>query len=334
MTHRRNLASTRSGFSLLELLVVIAIIGVLITLLLPAIQSAREVARATECKNNLRQIGMGLLNFQEVHTHFPPAHFVDPLITTDYGQPVPYGDKAWYISWLARILPYVEQDQLYSAVNFQDDYPWPNGEPFQPGGDYINGRNVGLYQCPSYPLDRSPFRAIPDPAFGEIAIAHTDYLGVNGTDQFGGDLRKEYGILYVNSRVKPRDVVDGLSKTFMVGERPRTNDKWGGFWFAGSGMYPWFGAGDIVLGTKEIISGSDCACTPSGNKSFFQPGRFTFEFDGYCWDKSAWHFWSAHPGGAHFVFADGHVEFVSYSGHLDIFRARGTIAGNEASHGP
>lgn len=332
MTHRSRSQSRRSGFSLLELLVVIAIIGVLIGLLLPAIQSARESGRAIECKNNLKQIGLGLTHFEEVNTHFPPAHFVDPLITTNYGQPVPYGDKAYYISWLARILPYVEQDQLYAAINFQDDYPWPNGDRFA-DDNFINGKIVAHYQCPSYPMDRSPFRAEPDPAFGEIAIAHTDYLGVNGTDQFGGKGRKEYGVLHVNSRVKSRDIVDGLSQTFMVGERPRTNDKWGGFWFAGSGMYPWFGAGDIVIGTEEYIAGSDCACTPSGEKSFFQQGRFKFEFDGYCWDKSAWHFWSPHPDGAHFVFADGHVEFVSYSVNRDVFRARGTYAGGETAHG-
>jgi prepilin-type N-terminal cleavage/methylation domain-containing protein/prepilin-type processing-associated H-X9-DG protein len=330
MTRNQVTTLHRRAFSLLELLVVMAIIGVLMGLLLPAIQQARESAWQVECKNNLKQIGLGLLQFEEVHRHFPPGILQDPGITLDYGQPRPYGgDKPREFSFLARILPYVGHENFYAYVDLQDDYPWPNGERL-PNGEYINGQVIKLYQCPSYPKDMGPFLNFPAPGIPEHKVAHTDYLGINGTDQFKYD-----GILHVNSRVKVRDIDrgDGMSKTFIVGERPRTIDQWAGWWFAGSGMFPWFGAADVTLGTEERIAGSDCACAPSGEKSFYQKGSFKFQYDGYCWDKNAWHFWSAHPGGAHFLYADGHVEFVSYNINLDIFRARGTYAGGEADHG-
>jgi len=305
-------------------------------LLLPAIHSVRERGRAAQCQNNLRQIGLGLLQFEETFGRFPPAMLQQQSIVPDYRQPRPYDDdKGWQISWMARILPYVGQDSLYAFANFQQGYyPWPNGERL-PNGEYINGQVVSLFQCPSYPKDTGPFRALMNADYPEIALAHTDYLGVNGTDQFGGGSfqTKHLGILHVNSRVKVRDIVDGTSKTFMVGERPRSNDGWAGWWFAGCGLFPWFGAADVVSGTEERMANSNCVCEPTNEKSFFHEGKFVFEFDGFCYDKNAWHFWSAHSGGAHFLFADGHVEFVSYSIDRDLFRARGTFAGGETANG-
>src|SRR5262245_12411617 len=105
----------RRAFSLIELMVVIAIIAILIGLLLPAVQKVREAANQVECKNNLKQIGLALHVYHDGHGSFPPAHSYDPGWTTVPNVPRPL-DNWWYISWMARILPYIEQDGLYKRI--------------------------------------------------------------------------------------------------------------------------------------------------------------------------------------------------------------------------
>jgi prepilin-type N-terminal cleavage/methylation domain-containing protein/prepilin-type processing-associated H-X9-DG protein len=310
------------GFTLLEVLVVISIIGILVAFLLPAVQLAREAARKMQCSNNLRQIGIALHSLHDSQGHFPPAHLQDPnQIANNYNQPTPYR-KDYYFSWLTRILPYSEQNNLHDQIRF-DEWPWPNPSVGLPGGGYVNARTVGLFHCPSYPLSREPIEIDLPPLAG---FAHTHYLGVNGTDQFGYD-----GILHINSKVKMESVKDGTSNTMMVGERPPPFDHYAGWWVAGSGWYPWFGAADVVLGSEERIAVAG-ESTRSGPQSHYQPGAFQFEDDGFGWDKHAWHFWSPHSGGAFFLFADGHIQFVSYSTDRNVFRSLSTYKSGEVSN--
>ncbi len=316
--------SIRRGYTLVELLVVIAIIGILIALLLPAVQAAREASRRTACQNKLKQIGLALHNRHDSLGQFPPAHWQDPnQIADNYGQPAPLSTE-YYFSWLTRILPYIEQGNLHDQVRF-DEWIFPNPPQGLPDGGFANDREIAQFFCPSFPKMNEPCMVDYPPVVGH---SHTHYLGVNGTDQFMFD-----GIMYVNSRVKIDDIKDGTSHTLLVGERPPTFDRDAGWWFAGSGFYPWFGAADVVLGTEEKI-GDSWACTPAGTPSKYQRGSLRFENDGHGWDKHAWHFWSYHSGeGALFVFADGHVKFVPYSVAKDVFRNLGTIKGGEASDG-
>jgi len=133
-------------------------------------------------------------------------------------------------------------------------------------------------------------------------------------------------------RILPSIEQSNLYSLVRFDEWPWVNDDYIGWWFAGSGYYPWFGAADVVLGTEERIAVNG-ESTPTGPQPFYQPGTFQYEDDGYGGDGDAWHFWSAHPGGALFLFADGHVQFIGYSVDRDLFRGLGTYRGGEAING-
>ena len=311
----------RRGFTLIELLVVIAVIAVLMGLLLPAVQTAREAARRTQCKNNLKQMGLALHNHHSTHGWFPPAHTAGPAgVTYGFNHPLPSDDQYWF-SWLARLLPYVEQNSLYEEIDWKA-WAWTNPPDGLSAGGYINDRSMTLYQCPSFSGDREPLIYDIPPAVG---FAHTHYLGINGTDQCEFD-----GMLQVNQKVRFGDVADGTSNTLLVGERPPDYYRYWGWWFAGSGPDPYFGAIVVVLGTAEWIA-VDGKCAPLGTRSYYQPGNDQCDDDGSGMgtDKDSWHFWSEHQGGAYFLFADGSVRFISYEIGQDVFRKLGTRHGGE-----
>jgi prepilin-type processing-associated H-X9-DG protein len=262
--------------------------------------------------------------FEESHKHFPAAHSQNPnnIFPDYYRQPVNY-DNEYYFSWLVRILPYLDQSSLYNHVRFDED-AFLNPSAGMPGGKFLNEQIIPAYHCPSIPGGEKPYLHNFPPL---VAFSHTNYLGVNGTDMFQFD-----GMMYVNSRVKLTDVKDGTSNTFFVGERPPNQGAYWGWWFAGAGWYPWFGAPDTVLGTEERLA-DGTECLPTAPQSHYQRGSFQFIDDGFGDDKSVWHFWSAHSGGAHFLFADGHVSFVSYEVDRAVFHNLGTRYGAETKHG-
>jgi prepilin-type processing-associated H-X9-DG protein/prepilin-type N-terminal cleavage/methylation domain-containing protein len=301
----------RPAFTLVELLVVIAIVGLLIGLLLPAIQKTREAANRISCYNNLKQIGLALHQHQDVKGAFPPAHSYDPSFISAMpgaqrpalpnGLPQP-GDDYWYISWMARILPYIDQDNLEKRINW-NGWAWVN--PAGPG-PYVNSEYIKHYRCPSDPVPKLFRAAIVTDDPEEKSIAFTSYLGVNGTDQFQFD-----GCIFVNSHVSFSDIGDGASNTILVGERPPAWGGWGGWWFAGSGWPPFFGAADVVQGSNERMAVNG-ACTQNSQRSYFRAGKLDKDDDPFD-DPHAWHFWSFHSGGANFLFADGSVRFLRYT---------------------
>ena len=290
-----HLRPPRKGFTLVELLVVLGILAALVGLLLPAVMKVRSAADRLRCSANMRQVGLALSNYHSTRGQLPPGMRDGP------GEPFPY------MSWLARILPYAEQDAVWKqAVAAYGVTKTPTADPPHPFSTVIR-----LYGCPADERVKTATMTR-----GKYTAAFTSYLGVSGKT---GSTRD--GILYLDSTVRFTDITDGTSNTILVGERPPSKDLWYGWWYAG------FGAGgngtaDMVLGVRENIPPGDAFIPDCGGlPARFAPGRI----DNMC---DVFHFWSLHPGGANFLFADGSVRFLAYSADA-IMPALATRSGGE-----
>ncbi len=330
-------ARRRAGFTLIELLVVIAIIAVLIGLLLPAVQKVRDAANRVKCQNNLKQIGLALHHYHDAHQSFPPA------VNNNF-------QKYFHWSWLARILPQMEQDNLYRQadnwasntsvpVTFQATpgyahwIPWGAWQAGHPeiGPNPAFGAVVRAYTCPAEP---ESFQVDAPAGGGRILMAYTSYLGVHGLNY-----RSQDGIFASNTRMPIANVIDGLSNTIMVGERGLSRGMEYGIWFGGCGQRDsslpppddYRGSADVVLGVRELNSRENGhpatdAC-PAGPYRFQPPGQIR---DGGAVREACdqFHFWSHHIGGAHFVLGDGAVRFFTYDAD-DVLPALSTRRGRE-----
>lgn len=290
---------TRPAFTLVELLVVIAIIGILVALLLPAVQAAREAARRAQCLNNLKQHALGTHTFHDTYKRFPSAHQVAPVTYCGtYQCPPPPGGvtssgtprEGSFWSWQTRIAPFIEMNSIYEEFDLT---AWPWWQQF-PTGEDLNGFICPIFICPS------DVRGGIQANFGTHTVALTSYLGVTGTNQFE-EANGQDGMLYVNSAVKMAHVRDGTSHTLLVGERPPSNSKVYGWQWAGSGDSPHFGATDVVLGVHER------ALTSTAPPDYFRKGTVVDPLDIH-----RYHFWSLHPGGANWALADGSTRFMGY----------------------
>jgi prepilin-type N-terminal cleavage/methylation domain-containing protein/prepilin-type processing-associated H-X9-DG protein len=348
--------TSRRGFTLIELLVVIAIIAILIALLLPAVQQAREAARRTSCKNNLKQVGLALHNHHDTYKRFPSAHQHGKYSNgtwwySSYQRPeAPNGPNGYtsgnwgwpqegpFFGWMFRIAPFLEEGNVFKLANVKA-WPWWQ---FAPDGTCLNGKPVKIYQCPS-DVRGDLLSSNNGTSSGRPNVAALcSYLGVNGWNQFkeaGG----QNGMLYINSSVKFRDVIDGTTNTLFVGERPPTTDLYYGWWFAGSGDPPYFGTADVTLGVEErrrqppsLGSANTPSDPPDQDQPVTEPtmcltGKCGFR-NGFVNDAAAihqFHFWSLHPGGGHFLMVDGSVQFISYNVNRAIIRALGSRSGGE-----
>ncbi len=294
----RLLARSRKGFTLIELLVVIAIIAILIGLLLPAVQKIRDAANRTQCANNLKQIGLACHNYNDTNGTLPAG------VTRSGGNPRLY--EFW--SWMALILPQIEQDNLYRQADtwMKQTGSYVTGTPpyyWWPWGDFwagfataqpnpALGTLVKTYTCPG------DGRTLATRDVDGMKIAFTAYLGVSGVID-----NDQQGLITYRGKIRLTDATDGLSNTAMVGERPPSQDWYYGWWFAGAG-YNGQGVGDVTMGAREVNYASAIGCPT--NKVGHQPGIVANN----C-DQS--HFWSMHPGGGNFLLGDGSVRFLTYN---------------------
>jgi prepilin-type N-terminal cleavage/methylation domain-containing protein/prepilin-type processing-associated H-X9-DG protein len=194
----------RAGFTLIELLVVIAIIGVLVALLLPAVQQAREAARRVQCKNNLMQIGLALHNYEMAYERLPPGS-VNPT------GPIRNEAKGYHMSWMVQILPYIDQLAIYDHFDFDAGaYDTRNTEP--------GAAPVSSYVCPSRP------RSV-------ATVGAHDYSGCHHDVEAPIDV-DNHGVLFLNSGIRYRDIRDGASNTLFVGEFLGDDDPLG--WVSGT----------------------------------------------------------------------------------------------------
>ncbi len=290
----------RSGFNLVELLVVLGIVGMLIGLILPAVQSAREAAARVSCLNNLRQIGLALHNFHDSYGRFPPL-------------PVPlsaHGDPNGTLGWMALILPQMEWDDLYRlSVQACREDSNPLDNPPHVGMVTV----VKTYVCP----DNGRLFAPLTDRF-QVTASFTSYIGIGGAVPPGSQ-RGLDGVLSAPG-CSLLQVTDGTSQTIMVGERPPPDSLQAGWW------YPIFwGTGEGFRGPNNaIIFGAGPITVPDDGclvQTDFGPGRT----DNPC---DRFHLWSFHPGGANFLFADGSARFLAYSA-APLIRALATRSGGE-----
>ena len=306
--------TARTGFSLVELLVSIGVIAVLIGLLLPAIQQARESSRRAVCSNKIRQISLACDEFESSQQHYPTSQFLEQ-----------FGDgpdsTAW--SFLAQLLPYLDQKTLYEKGGIPDK---------KLSDSEIAATQLPIFLCPSDPYsNEGPRIDAGNMVSFDFEVGQTNYKGVNGAN-WGADetigmtidntstrwpnisatgsydgMNDGDGMLRRDDWKKPRqrnDVVDGLSNTFLLGEALPQYD-----------IYTsWPYANNVH---------STCAIPPN-NKDEPDPRNW--------WNTQS--FRSQHPGGLFFAYADGSVRFISQSIDLKLYRALATIAGNEVVSAP
>lgn len=303
--------SPRRAFTLVELLVVIAIIGILIGMLLPAVQQVREAARRITCANNLRQFALAMHNYESSNMRFPPGHCIGPSwypfnVETPPGGLAPnssYPAAPPFWSWMMHIAPFIEQGNVQNMAVFESgpaSWPWWQ---YQPNGVAIIGISVDNSVCPSESRGAATW---VDSANANNQAAITSYLGVSGRDSYR-DSGGQDGMIYVNSKVTFGSCTDGSSNTLLLGERTAAADLLYGWQWAGAGDNAQ-GEADVVLGVHERIAvpwGGDPSTVET---DFFRPGTINDPDN-----LHRFHYWSNHPGGGSWAYADGSVHFQPYS---------------------
>jgi prepilin-type processing-associated H-X9-DG protein/prepilin-type N-terminal cleavage/methylation domain-containing protein len=281
------------AFTLIELLLVVGIIAVLISLLLPAVQSARENARRVQCTKNLMQIGVALANYASAHKVFPPG------VVNDKG-PISNAPVGYHFGWAVQILPYLELATVYREFDFSQSV-------YAPRNDTARGHQIQSFLCPS---DGWPRRS----SLTSYAACHHDVEAPIAADN--------RGVFFLNSRISYDDISDGTAFTILAGE----------FLAAGPGLGWAVGTMSSLRNTGAPIN-YDNPITGKTAPGTIQVSQVTdlssftaLVKDGLLPPGYVGGFSSHHPGGANFLFGDGSVRFLSQRIRTPVYRSLGNRA--------
>jgi prepilin-type N-terminal cleavage/methylation domain-containing protein len=299
---------TRRGFTLVELLVVIAIIGLLVALLLPAVQAAREAARASQCKNHLKQLGLALHQYHDAHGRLPPGWLANQ----------PEGVPGW--GWTAALLPYLEQRNLDETLikrNLAIAEPANQlaretpvsvlycGSDWHPKIVTIFGGGSAAEEEEEQAGEEGDFAAkTVDAGTPLLRIARSNYVGVFGVSEIEESPAAGEGVFFFHSRTRLAEVTDGLSNTLFIGERDaqRGNSLWAG-----------------------VVQGANAAMARVVGIADHAPNDPHHHFDDFA---------SYHPGGVHFLAGDGSVQRINNQIDMNVYQALCTRGGGEAASAP
>jgi prepilin-type N-terminal cleavage/methylation domain-containing protein/prepilin-type processing-associated H-X9-DG protein len=304
----------RAAFTLIELLVVIAIIGVLISLLLPAVQKVREAANRIKCQSNLKQIALAVHNYHDAHGSLPRN-----------GNRGGSGTSVDSWSFFARMLPFLEQDNLYQQSGI---------DTASLVGNIAERTNIALFFCPCDTAQQnSPSEFAANDYYLGGSLPLTNYKGCSGSNWCWGDYphtgpsgncdcfyTPPYcdGIFCRNDILKQltlTGITDGLSNTFMIGEDVPHLNCWSAWPYANDAISTCGIPPNINLDQRYGICDADAVKSNS------------------AW-KNTYGFRSRHPGGLQFAYADGSVHFISQGINMDTYWAMSTITGGEAVQAP
>jgi prepilin-type processing-associated H-X9-DG protein len=296
----------RAGLSIVEVLVVLGILGILTGLLLPGVQSARDAASRIACVNNLRQMALGCHTYSASSGRLPPSGLMPGKRDPGTGLITPIRDPRTGIgilSWFTHLLGQVDQTSLYKD-SLQACQIQQTGSLDPPHIGFSTP--MRLYACPADSRYRESVAVMPN----GLHVAMTDYLGFAGSfvgkgvfDDGSGNVHPSLGAFGDPFGLKLNSVLDGLSQTVMITERPPPDSLEAGQWYQCSRTLGAYDGPDGVLWYRAgaTINGNPCpASVPFG------PGVLENPCDRY-------HPWSLHRGGANFAFLDGSVRFLSYS---------------------